>query len=38
MGTQPGMEVDPKRKGHEYGSLGWFVDSEVNQVESRQPM
>ncbi len=32
-----GVEVDPKREKHEYGSFGWFTDPEGNRVELWQP-
>jgi predicted enzyme related to lactoylglutathione lyase len=32
-----GVEVDPKREKHDYGSFGWFTDPEGNRVELWQP-
>ena len=32
-----GVEVDPKRERHEYGSFGWFTDPAGNRVELWQP-
>jgi predicted enzyme related to lactoylglutathione lyase len=34
---EAGVEVDPRRERHDYGSFGWFVDPEGNRVELWQP-
>jgi predicted enzyme related to lactoylglutathione lyase len=33
-----GVDVDPKRERHEYGSFGWVTDPEGNRVELWQPV
>jgi predicted enzyme related to lactoylglutathione lyase len=32
-----GVEVDPKREKHDYGSFGWITDPEGNRVELWEP-